>query len=267
LSRRVLITGAASGIGRAIAEDLTRSGDEVIATARDVARLRSLAVAERLPLDVDDDRSVEEAIRSAAPIDVLVNSAGFGVGGPTERVPLGEVREMFETNVFGVIRMIQAVVPQMRERGRGTIVLISSMTSRFPWPLGGFYAASKAALESIGEALQIELRPYGIRVIIVQPGVIRTPLRFLSFGGDDEPYRELQRQWVEIFARESPGPERVAAAVRGALDGDRWIMRVRVGEDAEELLGARQLLDDESFADHLLGFADVTWPLGGSEEA
>ena len=265
LGRRVLITGAASGIGRAVATELARAGDHVIATARDVSRLGSLEVAERLALDVDDDRSVRAAMDIADPLDVLVNSAGFGVGGPTERVPVEEARKMFETNVFGALRTIQAVVPGMRERAHGAIVLISSMTSRFPWPLGGLYAGSKAALESIGEALQIELRPYGIRVIIVRPGVIRTPLRFLSFGEDAEPYRDLHRQWVEIFARHAPGPERVADAIRVALDGDGSIVRVPVGEDAEELLGARERLDDGSFADHLLEFAAVRWPQERSE--
>lgn len=267
MTRRVLITGAASGIGRALAEELTRFGDEVIATARDVSRLESLDVAERLPLDVDDERSVSKAIRAADPIDVLVNNAGFGVGGPTERVPIDEARRMFETNVFGALRTIQAAVPRMRKRRRGTIVNISSMTSRIPWPLGGVYAASKAALESISEALQIELRPFGIRVINVQPGIVRTGLRFLSFGGDDPPYDELQRQWIGIFGRQSPGPEVVAAEVRAALDRDETILRVPIGEDATQLLSARKALDDEAFGDHLLAFAGVDWPSRRSGDA
>jgi NADP-dependent 3-hydroxy acid dehydrogenase YdfG len=256
---RVLVTGAASGIGRAIAEELTSSGYEVLATARKVSRLQSLHVSMRLALDVDDEGSVARAVAAAEPIDVLVNNAGFGVGGPTERVSIPDVRRMFETNVFGALRMIQAVVPAMRDRRRGAIVNISSMTSRFPWPLGGLYAASKAALESIGEALHIELRPFGIRVINVEPGIIRTNLRFLSFGGDEPPYDALQRQWLGIFDRPHPGPEVVGAAVRASLAEGEGRTRIPVGEDASRLLAARREMTDEEFAEELLSMFGIDW--------
>jgi NAD(P)-dependent dehydrogenase (short-subunit alcohol dehydrogenase family) len=254
VSPRALITGAGSGIGRAIAEELVGAGYEVIASAR-----AALDVAGRLELDVNDDASVARAVRASEPVDVLVNNAGFGVGGPTERVPVDAVKAMFETNVFGALRMIQAVLPGMRVRGGGAIVNISSMSSRFPWPLGGLYAASKAALESIGEALHVEVRPFGIRVFNVEPGVIGTDLRFESFGGEEPPYDALGRQWVRIFDRPMPGPEVVASEVRSALEGQESFARLPVGEDATSLLASRRWLGDREFEDLLLDTFAVEW--------
>src|SRR5581483_10227219 len=144
---RALITGCSTGIGRATAVELTKRGFEVVATARRPETLDDLDVAERLRLDV---------------VDVLVNNAGFEVSGPLERVPVDEVKRMFETNVFGALRMIQAVLPSMREKGGGTIVNVSSVAGRAVAPLGGAYSASKWALEALSEGLHIEMRHFNI---------------------------------------------------------------------------------------------------------
>jgi NADP-dependent 3-hydroxy acid dehydrogenase YdfG len=146
---RVLITGCSSGFGRATAIELKKRGFDVVATARRPETLDDLDVDGRLALDVTDDASVAAAVRAAGDIDALVNNAGIGVSGPVELVPLGEVRRLFETNFFGVVRMIQAVLPQMRARRSGTIVNVSSVSGKVAAPLSGFYAASKFALEAV----------------------------------------------------------------------------------------------------------------------
>lgn len=259
MNQRVLITGAASGIGRALAEECTQAGFEVLATARDPSRLDTLDVAKRISLDVNDASAITRALSNLGPVDVLVNNAGIGIGGPTELVPVDQAQRMFETNLFGAMRMIQAVLPSMRRRGHGTIVNISSMTSRLPWPMGGLYAASKAALETVSEALWIELRPFGVNVMNVQPGVVNTGMNFTSFGGDKEPYNRLQEQWRKVFDRWHPGPEAVAKAVVRALQSDAMPLRLVIGEDAATLLSARAELSDEAFATTLLGKFGVKW--------
>ena len=149
---RVLITGCSTGIGRATAVELTKRGHEVVATARRPETLADLDVADRLALDVDDDASVASLRDAAGQVDVLVNNAGFEVSGPIEKVPLDEVRRMFETNVFGALRMIQAFLPAMRERGSGTIVNVSSVAGRAAAPLGALYSActSRPATSACG---------------------------------------------------------------------------------------------------------------------
>ena len=146
---RILITGCSTGFGRAAAVELTKRGHEVVATARRAAAIDDLDVAARLALDVDDDESVVRAVQAAGELDGLVNNAGFGISGPVEQIPLDDVRAMMETNYLGVVRMVQAVLPAMRARGSGTIVNVSSIAGRVAPPLGGFYAASKFALEGL----------------------------------------------------------------------------------------------------------------------
>ena len=140
---RVLITGASRGIGRAIAEALTAEGHEVVATARDVSMLTDVPAVARLQLDVTDENSVSEAVAAAGPIDVLVSNAGATVRAPLETVPLAEVQRLFELNTFGALRVAQAVMPGMRERGAGKLIFLSSIQGRIAIPLIGPYAASK----------------------------------------------------------------------------------------------------------------------------
>src|SRR5215471_12920486 len=149
---RVLITGCSTGFGRATAVELTKRGHEVLATARRPETLEDLDVAEKMRLDVDEDGSVSDTVKAAGRVDALVNNAGFGITGPVEHVPLPELRRMFETNVVGALRMIQAVLPQMRERGSGTIVNVTSLAGLVTPPTGGAYSATKHALEALSEA-------------------------------------------------------------------------------------------------------------------
>jgi len=250
---RALITGCSTGIGRATAIELTKRGYEVVATARKPETLDDLDVAQRLRLDVDDDASVADCVAEAGPVEVLVNNAGFEVAGPIERVPIDEVKRMFETNVFGALRMIQAVLPSMREQGGGTIVNVSSVAGRAVGPLASTYAASKWALEALSEGLHIEMRHFNIWTYLIEPGVIETNFEtsIRRYGVDDTPYDELQRQWDESFDRlgrqSAPGPELVAATIAEAIESDGTRRRWPVGDDAALICGARDSMDDTAF--------------------
>ncbi|MGI8666256.1 MAG: oxidoreductase [Jatrophihabitans sp.] len=181
MARIVLITGCSSGIGKAAARQLNQAGYLVYATARKPDTLAELAAAgcRTLRLDVEDEASMVAAtdrIRDEhGSVDVLVNNAGYGLYGPIEQLPLSEVRRQFDTNVFGLVRLTQLVLPAMRERRAGRIVNVSSMGGRTTLPGGGFYHASKYAVEAISDALRIEVKPFGIQVVLIEPGVVRTP--------------------------------------------------------------------------------------------
>jgi NAD(P)-dependent dehydrogenase (short-subunit alcohol dehydrogenase family) len=245
-SNRALITGCSTGIGRATAIELTKRGYEVIATARRPETIDDLDVSRCLALDVDSDASVAAAVDEAGPIDVLVNNAGFGVEGPIESVPLGEVRRMFETNLFGSVRMIQALLPGMRERGHGAIVNVTSTAGIASPPLGGYYAATKFAMEAVSESLKLEAGHFGIRIFVIEPGVIETSFgeNALDHRGEPGPYEELGTLWAKAMetlggGQAAPGPELVATAIADALESDGSQLRFPVGQDAEMIAAAR----------------------------
>lgn len=263
---RALITGCSTGIGRATAVELTRRGHEVVATARRRATLDDLDVAARLELDVDDDASVAAAVAAAGEVDVLVNNAGWEAGGPVEGVPLDAAKAMFETNVFGVARMVQAVAPSLRAGGGGTIVNVSSMAGRTAAPLNGFYAASKFAVEGLSESLHYELRHFGIRVVIIEPGEIATSFadNVRRFGEDAPPWDELRTQWDAAFGKLGgdgplPGPELVATAIADAVEADDPPLRVPVGPDAELVAAVRATSDDAAFEATMRETLGLTW--------
>ena len=263
---RVLITGCSTGFGRASAVELTKRGHEVVATARKPESLDELDVAERLRLDVDDDTSVLDAVAAAGTIDALVNNAGIGVVGPVEKLPITEAKRLFDTNVFGTMRMIQAVAPAMRERGSGTIVNVTSLAGRVSAPLGGIYSASKSAVEAMSEALHYELNHFGVRVRIVEPGYFPTEFQGKEprLGMDGPPYDELERQWTAAFEKlrfgdEPTGPEPVAAVIADAVESTDRKLRWPVGADADTVLGARTTMDDETFEDAMREVLGLTW--------
>jgi NAD(P)-dependent dehydrogenase (short-subunit alcohol dehydrogenase family) len=263
---RVLITGCSTGFGRATAVELTKRGHEVLATARRPEALDELDCAEKLRLDVDDDASVAEAVRSAGQIDALVNNAGFGMTGPIEHVPIDEFRRMFETNVLGAVRMIQAVLPQMRERGSGTIVSVTSLAGLVTPPTGGTYSATKHALEAVSDALHYEVGHFGIRVALVEPGYFETDFQGKEprFGLDEPPYDELDRQWSAAFEKlrggePASGPEPVAQVIADAVEGTEDKLRWPVGSDADMVLAARNSMDDATFEATMRGVLDLTW--------
>lgn len=261
---RVLITGCSSGIGRAAATELSKRGHDVIATARRVETLRDLDVAERFALDVTDEASILQTLGACGHVDVLVNNAGLGLRGPIENVPLPDVQSLFDTNVYGAVRMMQAVLPRMRNSGQGVIVNVTSVSGRVSSPLAGYYSATKHALEAISEALHLEVGHFGIRVAIIEPGAIVTEFdtNQHQHGEDVAPYDELREKWDAAQAAllgggEAPGPELVADAIADAVDDPATPLRVVVGEDAKMVLAARESMDDTTFEAsmrELLGF-------------
>jgi NAD(P)-dependent dehydrogenase (short-subunit alcohol dehydrogenase family) len=263
---RALVTGCSTGIGRATAVELTSRGYDVIATARRPEVLGGLEVFRTLALDVDSDASVAAACADAGPVDVLVNNAGFGVDGPIESVPLGEVQRMFETNVFGAIRMIQACLPAMRERGSGAIVNVTSTAGIASPPLGGFYAGSKFALEAISEALHLEVGHFGVRVFAIEPGVIETEFgtNMVDHRSEPGPYRELADLWAVAQQKlgdgtPAPGPELVATVIADALAADEHRLRHPVGTDAEMVAAARDAMAYPEFEATMRGVLGLDW--------
>lgn len=228
----VLITGCSSGIGRDLAQRLSRAGYCVVATARNLESLDGLEVSLKLVLDVTDEDSVSAAVNRTlqqfGKIDVLVNNAGYAVQGALEEVPGEQVRQMFDVNVFGVLRMIRAVVPQMRKQRSGCIINISSISGRLSTPANGVYSASKFALEGLSDALRLELEPFGVRVVVVEPGAIRTCFDETALihsgqiiSNPESPYKRLYQKSAEFaksMRKQEPGPDVVSRVVQQALE-------------------------------------------------
>jgi NAD(P)-dependent dehydrogenase (short-subunit alcohol dehydrogenase family) len=261
---RVLVTGAARAIGAATATAFSEHGWEVVATARRPELLAEVPATLRLPLDVTDDASVRACMDEAGPVDVLVNNAAISEPGPLERYPIDRFRAVLETNVVGALRMVQAVVPAMRERGSGAIVNVSSVNGRVASPLGGAYAASKFALEAVSETLHFELGHFGIRVVIVEPGFIAPGMKPGAEWGMEAPYDELVRQWMGVDSsllggEGRPGPELVGEAIHRAVTTESPTLRWPVGADAELVLGTRAALDDAAFEAAMRQTLNLTW--------
>lgn len=276
-AQTTLITGSSSGIGRVTAELLAEKGYRVIATMRSPEKgqeLAQLAAAQGwdlkiLPLDVRDDASVQAAMREAGDVDVLVNNAGMEVWGALEEMKLSDLIDQLDTNLYGAFRCMNAVLPQMRKRGRGIIVNVSSVAGRVAAPLNGAYAASKFALEALSEALHYELGHFGVRVHIIEPGNIDTPFpekrRLVGAAAGDEssPYRELVTQWEEASSRLLPGGQRsparaVAEAILEAIEkGDK--LRYPVGPDAQMVFTVRKQMDDETFESAMRQQLGLNW--------
>jgi NAD(P)-dependent dehydrogenase (short-subunit alcohol dehydrogenase family) len=237
----VLITGASRGIGRAIAIELSARGHRVIATARRPETLADLPADQRLRLDVTSQESVDQAIRDAGDIDVLVSNAGETVRAPLESVPVSEVERLFQLNTFGALRVAQGVLPAMRERGAGHLVFISSIQGRLVLPIIGPYAASKWALEAIAETLAIETGHFGIKVSIMQPGAVSSGggERAKAFFKENDPYTPLYEA-IGVLRGESVTPEEVAAAVADTIEQPAPPLRVPVGVPAKRALQARK---------------------------
>jgi NADP-dependent 3-hydroxy acid dehydrogenase YdfG len=263
---RVLITGCSTGIGRATAVELTERGHEVVATARRPESIADLDVAERLALDVDSDESVRDAVAAAGDVDVLVNNAGFEISGPGELAPIAEVRAMFETNFFGTLRMMQACIPQMRERNRGVVVNVSSLAGRVSQPYGHMYSATKHAVEALTEGMRYELGHYGIRLHLIEPGVIDTAFRgnIRHFGKDHPAYVGLTEQWegaTDKLRGDAPKPDGavVAKVIADVIEDDAAVLRHPVGDDAALVISTRESMSFEEFEATMRGVLGLDW--------
>lgn len=262
----VLVTGTSTGIGFATALELGRAGHTVYAAMRNPGRapqLGEVAAKEKLPvkvmvMDVDSDSSVAGAVKSihaeGGQIDILVNNAGIAMFGAVEELPLERFRAIMETNYFGALRCIQAVLPKMRQRKSGCIINVSSVAGRVSNSPLSAYTASKCALEALSEALAQEVRPFNIRVAIVEPGIIDTPMaRRAEVPLDGTNYRQVRR-YSGLFraafegeAERSPGV--VAEAIRKIVEGGPDKLRYPVGPGAAEFIAWRKSRTDEEMVE------------------
>jgi NAD(P)-dependent dehydrogenase (short-subunit alcohol dehydrogenase family) len=259
----VLITGTSSGIGLATAVAFGRAGHKIYATMRNPDRAPELAcivAKEKLPItisamDVDSDGSVKEAIGRIlkdGPLDVLVNNAGTERTGSVEELPLAEFRAVMETNYFGVIRCIQTVLPAMRERRSGCIINVASVAGHISCSPMAPYTASKFALEALSESLAQEMKPFNVRVAIVEPGVIDTPMaRRIEAPRVPSPYPQ-QRRIAAMFAAslKNPAPPSVVGEkMVEIVESGTWQLRHPVGPDAVPFLAWRKAMSDEEWVD------------------
>jgi NAD(P)-dependent dehydrogenase (short-subunit alcohol dehydrogenase family) len=246
----VVVTGVSSGIGRVAAEKFAQRGCQVFGTVRSIMKATPLRGVELVEMDVRDEASVRRAIQTviahAKRIDVLVNSAGVTLLGATEETSIAEAQSLFDTNVFGILRTTQAVLPQMREQRSGRIVNVSSVLGFLPAPYMGLYSASKHAVEGMSESLDHEVRKFGIRVVLVEPSYTKTSLDLNAPHAastipayDDE--RKIVVGAIQRSLKDAPEPEGVAATILNAALGP-WKMRRPAKGEASLLSKLRRFM-------------------------
>ena len=261
--RAILITGCSTGIGRETAKHLAARGMDVYATARNPETIADLEAdgCRTLALDVTDEASMTAAVaeveREHGAVWGLVNNAGYSQSGAVETIPIDSLRSQFETNVFGLVRMCQIVLPGMRRAGSGRIVNISSMGGKLTFPGGGAYHATKYAVEALSDALRFEVAGFGVDVVVIEPGLIKTSfsetaVSSLGRTDDDGPYAEFNaavaKSTAEVYegplARLGGGPEKVAQKIETALTSSRPKPRYKVTASASLAMAQRRLLSD-----------------------
>ena len=259
----VLITGCSTGIGKETARHLAARGHRVYATARKTEAIEDLKAAgcETLACDVTDEESMAACVRTVEEADgavgTLVNNAGYSQSGAIETVPIDSVRRQFETNVFGLMRMCQLVLPKMRERRAGRIINISSMGGKLVFPGGGVYHATKHAVEALSDALRWEVEGFGIQVVIIEPGLIKTEFAETAVGSIAEtdtegPYGRFNHAVGKVTAgaytgptaKLGGGPETVAKKIEAAITASRPRTRYKVTPSAGLIMAQRRILSD-----------------------
>jgi short-subunit dehydrogenase len=266
-----IVTGSSSGIGFETSLTLARNGFYTYATMRrleeekskpltDIAKNENLQL-QVIDLDVDNDNSVANAIDTIVNerkrVDVLVNNAGYALGGPLEYAAMNEIKAQFETNFFGAVRVMQAVLPIMRRQATGKIVNITSMGGRISIPLSSSYHGSKFALEGVSESIQYELEPFGIKVILIEPGAVgsnfwRNIKIAKSSSDSDSPYSQFGNKILKAFKvmeQNVISPSVVANTILDAVTSDNPQLRYVVGEDAAKTIEARKNMPDKEFGD------------------
>ena len=260
-SRPVLITGCSTGIGRATAEHLADDGWNVHATARRPDSIEDLTRRgwKTHALDVTDEGSMRNAVEEVekdGPIGALINNAGYSQSGAIETLPMESVRRQFETNVFGLMRMCQLVLPGMRDAGSGRIVNLSSMGGKLTFPGGGVYHATKHAVEALSDALRFEVGEFGVDVVVIEPGLIVTEFGETASASiadiEHGPYAKFNATVANVtanaytgpMARLGAGPEAVAAKIARALTARRPATRYKVTPSAKMVMGMRRVMTD-----------------------
>ena len=270
MEKVALVTGSSSGIGFETSLALARNGFHTFATMRDLGKDQKIKQIiekedlsiEILELDVDSEESVNQAIKTVSEkkgrIDVLVNNAGYGMWGTVEDVSIDEFKKQFETNFFSIIRLIQKVAPIMRKQGSGNIVNISSVAGRIGFPVSPAYISSKFALEGLSESLRFELMPFGINVIIIEPGVIKTnffdSMKLSEKSQQDSTYKEITDKvisGVKMMAELGTHPKEVADVVIKTLGEEKPLPRYVIGNDAMMFLEAKKMKTDIEFENYL----------------
>lgn len=269
VDKNVIVTGSSSGIGKEISLILARNGYNTFATMRNLdksSELRTIVESEKIStlqfeqLDVTNEQSVQTAIRNiqnkVGNIDILINNAGYGLVGAFEDTSIAEIKQQYETNFFGLIRTTQTVLPFMRKQRSGLIVNISSGVGRFGIPTLSAYASSKFALEGLTESMSYELEPFGIRTVLIEPGVIKTNFFnstiFAQKAQDlNSPYADFMKNMEKNFAQmidtASSTPEVVAKVVLEAITDTNPKIRYLAGKDVEEWIEAKKKMTDEEF--------------------
>jgi NAD(P)-dependent dehydrogenase (short-subunit alcohol dehydrogenase family) len=278
MGQTVLITGANSGIGRATAELLAGKGYKVYATMRDLEKGRDLADLAKakgwdlhpIRLDIRDQASVDGALAAVGEVDVLINNAGFEVWGPLEEMTVDDLKDQFETNLFGTFRVILGVLPSMRQRGRGVIVNVSSVAGRLAAPLNGAYAASKFALEALTESLSLEAGHFGVRFHLIEPGLVATDFgakrRVVgAAAGAESPYLPMVREWEDVAVKQiesgsggRSSAEDVAKIIVDAVENGEKL-RYPAGNDANMILTAHKQLEHEQFIAAMRAQLGMKW--------
>jgi NAD(P)-dependent dehydrogenase (short-subunit alcohol dehydrogenase family) len=267
----VLVTGGTDGLGRAAAVLLAEHGYRVFAGGRDTERraaLDQLARDRKLPLetldlDVCDDASVNSAVseieRRAGPVDILVNNAGIAIAAVMEEISLADLRKQYETNIFGVVRTTQRVLPEMRQRRLGRIINMSSISGKVPLPIMGPYSSSKHALEAISDALRLEVYPFGIAVVLIEPGYIPTSMNRTAAelssayakGAERSPYRAVYQgflgSWEKTRKASKYRPEDCARVVLQAIEETPPRARYLVTREAKIAAFMRRVMSDRAF--------------------
>ena len=270
MEKIAVITGSSSGIGLETVLALAREGYYTYATMRDITKsdkIKEIKQKENLKidvleLDVDNENSAKTAIRQILDqkqrIDVLVNNAGWGLWGCVEDVSVDEFKAQFETNFFSIIRLIQEVTPTMRKQGSGTIVNVSSVAGRIGFPASPAYISSKFALEGLSESLRLEMAPFGVNVVIIEPGVIKTnflnPMKMSKRSESDTVYRDITvkvTSGVKMMAEMGTHPKEVADTIVKAIKNENPLPRYIVGNDASMFLEARKNKTDIEFENYL----------------
>lgn len=252
----VLITGTSSGIGQTTARLLSQRGYKVFGTSRNPSSAKMIPNVEMLTLDVRDDNSVMACVKAvsgqAGHLDVLVNNAGYELAGALEEIALDEAKAQFETNFFGIIRMVKAALPLMHKQERGQIINISSLAGLSPVPFMGIYSASKFALEGYSEALRLEVKPFNLHVSLVEAGFLKTPMmdnRQVATQQVDkyDRWRQLAFNAIREYEEKGPGSELVAETVLKIISSNTPRLRYVIGQQAKLVSRLRRFLPEGVF--------------------